>query len=778
MKKNNNLEKFTGEIDVYRKDGAAKIFLGGLVKFLKTMLAVLICAGVIVGTAAVVYLVKLANEPLDIDLDAKSMNLTSFIYVQNTESGQFEPYQEIYDDENRVWIDFEKIPDAMKKAIVAIEDKRFNKHHGVDWLRTGGAVVGLLTGSDSYGGSTLTQQLIKNVTLDNDVSIARKLREIFRALKLEKKYSKDQILEAYLNIVNFGGNCQGIEAASQLYFGKSATDCSIAECAAIVGITQNPSKWNPLIYPSNNKIRREIIINELFDQGLITEEEFNTAMEESANMKFVGYSSQTVDDINYDDDDDDEYIQNWYIDAVFRQATKDIAAKYHISEDAAETKLYTEGLKIYSAMDLRAQEIMEEEALNIDKSENPDLEIGMTMVGFDGRVIATVGSSFPKSGALVFDRANMSVLQPGSSIKPIVVYPYALDKGIINYSSLLKDEPLKGWGDEPGPQNWYRYYKGSLTLFDAIEWSSNATAVQVMSMIGPKNAYDEAVNKLGFKNLTDIDAETLGGLSIGGLNGGVTVTEMANAITYIGNGGKVFDAYTYYYITDQSGNVIIDNRYQTGKQAYSEETASIMNRLLYNNVNSGWHTAAPNARVSGWEISGKTGTTDDYYDSWFVGASPYASLAVWTGFDKPDTIDGNGTDVSSVTFSKVMTRYLEDKEHKSFRLSDNVTSARYCTATGKLANDSMCASTAVGYYTWDNMPGTCSASDHAFVESETKPTEQPSTAPSTEPPTPPPTEPSSDPSTDPSTDPPTPPPTEPSTDPSEDSTEDTSPGET
>ncbi len=746
--KKNKLEKFTGEIDVYRAPSPARVFFHGFGGIVKTIITVLIIAVIIICIAAVSYFIKLSNEPTGIDLNARSMNLTSFIYVQDPETEEFYQYQELYDSENRVWIDFEDIPASFKDAIVSIEDKRFYQHHGVDWLRTSSAVISLITGKDDYGGSTLTQQLIKNITQDDEVSITRKLREIFRALNLEKEYSKDQILEAYLNIVNFGGNCQGIESAAQLYFGKSATECSIAESAAIVGITQNPSKWNPLIYPTNNKIRREIILQEMYDQGKITEAEYNQAMEESANMTFVGYSTQTVDEIDYDEEDDDaDEVQNWYIDAVFRQATEDIAEKYNISEDAAEEKLYTEGLKIYCAMDLETQDMMQEAALSINKSQDPDLETAMTMVAYDGRIIATVGSSFEKEGALVFDRANMSTLQPGSAIKPLVVYPYAIDKGIIHYSSLLKDEPLASWGDEPGPSNWYRYYKHYMTLFEAIDWSSNATVAQVMSMIGPENAYDQAVNLMGFSHLTDIDRETLSGLSIGGLNGGVTVTEMANALTYIGNGGKVYDTYTYYYITDQNDNIIIDNRNHTGRQAYSEETATIVNRLLYNNVTYGTQTAAPNAAVYGWEIAGKTGTTDDNRDSWFIGASPYATLAIWCGFDTPAAISSTGRSVASTTFSKVMGQYLSDKEHKSFELSDGVTTARYCTVTGKLADDTICTSTAIGYYTWDNMPGVCTEQDHALVGSQTtqtEPTTEPSsqetTAPQTEPTTEPPTQ--------------------------------------
>ena len=377
-----------------------------------------------------------------------------------------------------------------------------------------------------------SQQLIKNITDDNEVSINRKLREICKALKLEDEYTKDQILEAYLNVVNFGNNCQGVESAAQLYFDKSIKDCSIAECAAIAGITQNPSLWNPLVYPENNKERREIVINEMYDQGKITKSEYEQAMKESADMTFVGFQNTK------EDDDDDDYVQNWYIDQVFYDLKEDLALYYNISEEAASEKLYTEGLKIYCAMDEEMQNYMEEAAQNIDKTYDSELQIGSVLMGFDGRVIATVGSSKKKTQALEWDRATHSSLQPGSSIKPVIVYPYAIDNKLLYYSSLVKDEPVENWKDVngqlvSGPNNAYGSYYGDMLLPDAIEISSNATAVQTMNLIGgPSVAYEQAVTKMGFKKLSEEDSGNTGALSIGGMNGGVSVREMAAAQLY------------------------------------------------------------------------------------------------------------------------------------------------------------------------------------------------------------------------------------------------------
>ncbi len=675
-------------------------FLYSLWKLLLTVMLIGFTAFLIVGISVVVYIFGIASEPTGINLAARAMNQTSFIYVMNAETGEFEEYDTLYSSENRIWVDFHDIPEAMKEAMISIEDKRFYEHDGVDWTRTAGAVFSLATGSDNYGGSTITQQLIKNLTNDNDVSITRKIREIVRALKLEQEYTKDQILEGYLNVVNFGNNCQGCEAASELYFNKPISECSIAECAAIAGITQNPSKWNPLVYPENNKIRRETIINEMYDQGKITKEEFDQAMLESANMTFVGFQDK-------DDEEEDSYIQNWYIDQLVGDLMYDLASYYNIDKEAASDMLYTEGLKIYCAMDTEMQKYIEEVALNIDKSDNSELQTGMCLMGLDGRIIATVGGSEKKTGNLYFSRATDSSLQPGSSIKPVVVYPYAIETKKLYFSSFVKDAPIEKYkvvdGElVSGPNNWYSGYKGDMLLPDAIEISSNGTAAQVLDMIGAENAYNQAVTYQGFSHLSEDDKYNIGGLSIGGLNGGVTVTEMAAAYNYMGNGGLYYKPYTYYYVTDCDDNTILSPKEEIPKQAYSPETAYIMNRLLYYNVSNSVNTRAGTTRISGWEIIGKTGTTDEDKDSWFCGLSPYASLAIWTGFDKPERIRGTGLSVATDSFKKIMSKYLEDKEKKTFDRPESIIESYYSPGSGLLVESGN--SKYIGYYTEDNMP--------------------------------------------------------------------------
>ena len=699
-----DISKFTEQINVEQaSESSVKRVLKAIGRFFFTLFAVGAIAGFVVLISLSVYIIGIATEPTGIDLKAKSLNQTSFIYVKN-DSGKFKKYQSLYDTENRVWVDFKNIPDNMKNSVIAIEDKRFREHNGVDFTRTMGAILNLASGKSSFGGSTLTQQLIKNISDDNEVSLNRKIREIVKALKLETEYTKDEILEAYLNVVNFGNNCQGVEAAANLYFGKHIDKCTLAQCAAIAGITQNPSRFNPLVYPEENQKRRELVLSEMLDQKKITKEQYDEAMEESSKMKFVGYKKSNKTNVR-------SKVQNWYIDELQNDLTKDLAVYYNISEKAASDKLFTEGLKIYCAMDVKMQKYLEDAAMNIDTTYDSGLQCAATMVDMHGAIIATTGSSQEKTSNLLFDRATDSVLQPGSSIKPVVVYPYAIERGKLYYSSVVPDKPLEKYkvGADgtliAGPNNWYSGYKGNMLLPDAIEWSANATAAQVMDMISPQAAYNQVLTLQGFEHLSEDDKVNTGGLSIGGLNGGVTVREMAGTFTYMGNGGKYYKPYTYYYVTDSEDNIIIDNRDMIPKESYSPETAYIMNRLLHYNMTYCAHTNAAYARVDGWDIIGKTGTTDEDKDSWYCGLSPYCSMAVWTGFDIPQTISMYGQQTATKLFQQVMSHYLEGKKHKEYSMPGSIIKANFSPSNGMVYNvGSAVDDRYLGYYTEDNMP--------------------------------------------------------------------------
>ena len=710
---------------------------GGVLKrIFLTLFFVCMITGIIVSISVASFIYSMKDESIDYDLNKLKLNYTSFIYVNGEGDDPNNPveYQALYSGENRVWVDFAEIPEDMKNAIICIEDKRFREHHGVDWIRTAGAVLNLFTGdSNMYGGSTITQQLIKNLTGDSDVSLTRKVTEIFRALNLEKKYSKDVILAAYLNVVNFGSGCNGVQSAANLYFGKDIQDCDLAECAAIAGITQNPYKYNPLLHPEANKTRQQTVLTEMHDQGVITDREYQEAMEESEHMTFVGYTDSS------DDNDTTVPIWNWYTDTLFEDVKNDLMELYNISSDQAVDMIYHDGLKIYSAQDTEYQEIAERilsDPTVLDPL-NSGAELGYFAMDYSGRVLAVVGNIGEKKGNRVGNNATMAVRQPGSSIKPLVDYTPALEAGLINYSTLLLDEPIEGYFDDgrAGPNNYTPGFEGEVTTRYALIKSLNPPAVRLLQAITPQAAATFLVDRLGFNPIAPSDQVL--SMGIGG-SMGVTVREMTAGFQVFGNGGRYYEPYTYYYVEDSDGNVILDNRDKIGREAISSENATIMRKLL-EEVIGPYPATGLAADVSGWQIYGKTGTTNSMMDLWFVGGSPYAVAGIWTGYPNYDHAMNDSDNKHKILWSQIMTEYLSTKETKSFEDDSNVISATYCEETGLLALPGVCTETRTGWYTRDNMPNYCdgshvssSSSAAESASSETSSTSESSTEASSE----------------------------------------------
>lgn len=695
-----DLNKYVGAPDTSRA-GSASIAVRIAARGVGSIVAVLAVAGVIVLFFLISFVMSFRNESIKMDLNNLKLNYTSFIYVNN-ESDQPVEYQRLYSSENRIWVDYDKIPQNMKNAMVAIEDKRFMEHNGVDWRRTAGAVTTLFTKGGSYGGSTITQQLVKNITGDNEVSLTRKVKEIFRAVNLDSRYSKEQILEAYLNVVNYGSGCQGVQAAANLYFDKEISQATLAECASIAAITQNPYKYNPLNFPQNNKIRQQIVLKEMLDQQMISQDEYNTAMEESNHMVFVGNKNENV--VN------DSPVWNWYVDAMFEDIVEDLQATQGISKEKAVYMMYHGGLKIYSAMDPKAQRVAEEVVSGNGMPSDKKIQLGYYMMDYNGRVLATIGRRGEKTGNRLLSYATDSQRQPGSSIKPIASYGPAIDMGVINYSTILPDEPVDNYfgPGKPGPNNWYRKFYGSITVQRALEISSNAAAARLVKKITPSVSYRFLTEQLGFTHLNPkTDSVQISAMAIGGMNGGVTVKEMTAAYQMFGNGGQYFKPFTYYYVEDHDGNVILDNRQNAGTQVIKSSTATIMNRVL-RTVVYGSEGTGGGAAVSGWEVFGKTGTTDEDKDSWFVGGTAQCVAGIWTGYETPKSLSHNQkenyTRYATKIWKSIMTQYLDGKKKVSFPTDSNVVSATFRTDNGKLSGANVGVATKTGWYERGNMP--------------------------------------------------------------------------
>ena len=545
----------------------------------------------------------------------------------------------------------------MEKALVAIEDKRFYDHKGVDWYRTLGAFVEMFARMEtSYGGSTITQQLIKNLTGEDEVTIQRKLTEIFGALELEKKYDKQEIMEWYLNAVYFGEGCWGVQTAAQTYFGKNVSDLSMAECAAIVGITNLPTYYDPFYNEENNKTRQETILREMYDQGYITHSQYEQAVaEELVFMRSPG----------------EEYTQeimSYYTEMVIDDVTNDLMKLKGISRDTARTLLYNGGYQIFCCLDTGVQAAVDAVYTNLDNipyaggSQQFQSAI-VVMNPYDGRILAISGGVGEKTINFGLNRATGTYRSPGSSIKPIASYGPAVDLGLITPDTLVLDEPgLSLRGTSWFPANDSNQYFGVVSIYSALQYSLNTVAAQIVDKLpmGPQTSYDYLTTRLGVTSLVPADCD-YAPMALGQLTNGITVREMAQAYCAFVNDGIFTYGRSYSMVTDSEGNVVIDNSPNT-IQAFKPNTAYTMTYMMQNGVENGTGSEAALWSVP---VAGKTGTSGDYKDRWFVGCTPYYVAAVWTGFDIPEVIHISGNPASRL-WRKVMAPIHEGLSYTPF----------------------------------------------------------------------------------------------------------------
>ncbi len=703
-------------------------YMGKIVTYALNIILTVLLIGIITGSAMacalVVYIKNYVDPVYDIDNLKTDSNLTTFIYYENKNEDGSKSWVEweeerIHGTENRMWVSYDEMPEDLINAFVSIEDKRFFTHKGIDMRRTIGAVLEFVSGNDSYGGSTITQQLIKNVTGDDDVTIQRKIQEILRALNLENKRSKEEILEMYLNTIYLSKGCYGVSAAAYEYFGKEVSDLTLVECAALASIPQNPSKFDPINHPDKNNERRDIVLNEMYDNTDIektyTIEEIRAAKEQELTL-VRGKEDQTV-----------STVHSWFVDTLIFDVIEDLQKTYNYDEQTAKNLLYSGGLQIYTTIDRNLQAKVD--AFYADDNNFPShgtgvqVESAMTIIDQKtGNIVAIIGGRGEKK-PLGFNRATMAKRQPGSSIKPLSAYSIALEKGLINYSTVLDDTPFRTESDGyTWPNNYNKVYEGLVTVSNAVRNSKNTIAVKIVDMLGTKTSYDFLVNKFRLSTLVDADID-YAPLALGGFTDGVTNRDMATAYAAIANNGVYNDSKTYLKVLDSTGNVILDNTYSTTEVILSEDTCAVMTKLMQEVVTSGSGTANTLRRKI--DVAGKTGTTTNNNDLYFCGYTPYYTAACWVGYDNPKSLWGftsGQRSVSAATYvwDKVMTLAHEEilaaGNLKKFSddLTKNLTTRSYCLDSGLLVGD--CCSqdlrgnrTATGYYTKSNMPTkTCS----------------------------------------------------------------------
>lgn len=735
---------------------SGKVILRILSYVLNVLITLLLIGGttaIIVGSVFALYMKNYVDPTFDLSmLKASTGDTTTRIYYMDyaTDDDRLAGRgtaveiedQRLYGSENSLWADYTEIPATLIDAFVSYEDHRFWDHNGVDWWSTTGAVINMVfpLRDREYGASTITQQLIKNATGDNQVKITRKVQEIMRALYLESTMSKEDIITSYLNVVYFGNNCYGVKSAAKTYFDKDLSQLSVAECASLAAIVKNPTHNDPAYHAEKNAEQRSHVLFTMHKFGKITDSQYDAALVEELHIALTERAGDINDDTQIEVDGK---INSWYTDALIDEVRDALMEKYDYSREIASNIIYGGGLQIYSVMDPEVQSVMEEIYYNDDKyfmksyaAVQP--ESAMVIVNpYNGDVLGLIGGRGVKTQNRAFNRATQAKRPPGSSIKPIAVYGPALNEGVITWSSIFDDVPLQfndiskdrsedhtpewdGW-----PNNLPDYYFGLTTVADGLTRSSNTISLGILSKLGVDVSYDYLKNKLHIDSVVDSYTNAAGQkftdialspLGLGQLTNGLSVLEITSAYTIFTNKGMYYEPRMYTKVTDSEGNVILEDDQQSSVVYNNEWAATIMTRMMQNVVNFG--TAMDVSLRYSVDVAGKTGTSNADFDRWFVGFTPYYVGGVWVGYDTNLNLSDFPGNPASNIWDKVMLKlhekYINEAasggaELKHFEDAPGVIQASFCKDSGKLTTDA-CAldprgsRVGYGYFTEDTAP--------------------------------------------------------------------------
>lgn len=698
---------------------------------LRITLVVVLIAIFVVGGAVIGLITACISttEPVT-DIQLETASLTSFIYYPDGEpvtyindEGQEEPIAlKGTGNVNRVLVTIDQVPDYLPKAFVAIEDERFYTHPGVDVKRSLSAIVAyMLPGFGTYGGSTITQQLIKNATGDDEQSVLRKISEMWRAYLLEKDYSKEEILEKYMNIIYMGRDCYGVQAASRAYFGKNVGDLNLAECAYLAGITNNPGKYAPhtTVGRQNGYKRQIIILDKMLELGMITKQEYIDAIQTKLefNEEYEAGSSYA--------------LYSYFVDAVIKDV-RDAFMERGYSRTEANQMIYGGGIRIYTTQDRAIQAIVDKEFNNdanfpvnyqytavTDKAQASFVLIDQ----YTGQVKAMYGGYGPKTTNLAYNYATDAHRQPGSSIKPILVYAPLIDQHIITAASTIEDEESflnPDTPDKPWPRNSYKSFKGTISIRQALAISCNVAAVKLYK--------DNIPMCLQYLKRSGIDrtGETQISVALGGLTNGVCAMEMCAAYVPFSNGTGIYhQPITFTKVLDSDGNVLIDNISQSHVVYDDAQTASIMTSLLTSVMDANYSGTARKAiffNRDGVQVptAGKTGTTTNSYDYWFVGYTGYYTAAVWYGYPSQKSMQAEEKGAAYLLWKVIMEQIHEDLPIKELSTGTAGKSVLICAESRKLATP-LCAQDETGSKTIyeifsDGSQPTSYCTDHVHVK--------------------------------------------------------------
>ncbi len=736
---------------VLKNIGHALTIVGTTFSAMILVIVVMMC---IVVTVLTVYVLDFADNSYDANLRDVEMKYTSFVYAYDAEGNEVE-IKRLAADENRIWVNYEDMAPCLIDAVVAVEDKRFYEHKGVDWKRTVyalGADVLDLSGA-GQGGSTITQQLIKNITGDDETTWERKLREIFRALSLEEKYTKIDIIESYLNRIWFGGMIYGVGSASAYYFDKTPAELTVAESAILAGMIRSPGSYNPYANLEVCKERQVYALKSMYEQGLIDTKTYEDARYNVVKVHFAkavygddfGYiDERTLSDEGEDDtileeeiladleyeaykwNGDYEVSQNWYVDAGIEQVINDYADDKGISYTSAKNEIYNGGYKIYLNMDMAIQEELERKYRDpytvvsfYDKTMEKEnlIQSSFVIMDYSGTVIALVGGLGEKEGDGTFNRATQATRAPGSTMKPISVYSTAVENNLITYSTMIPNSGIEVPDiDYPWPKN-YGEKLGDNVLYPvwyAVRKSTNTVAVRVAQMLTPQVCYNQLTQNLGFSTLLESDI-AYSPIALGGLTQGVHLVELAASYQIFGNGGYYYEPMLYSKVVDSRDRVILEQDFY-GTQAISSDTAWITNRMMKTVITDPYGSGI-NAQLENVEVVGKTGTSNDDCNLLFVGLTPDYVGALWIGRDNNKELlsqSASGWMTLAKIWKNIMVDVQDTSQVLNFTPDTSVLERNYCSQTGLLATNK-CKNTELGYYRESNVPDYCNGK-HAEIQ--------------------------------------------------------------
>lgn len=668
-----------------RKTKKKKILLGVVCALLLSVML-----GVVAG---VVYLLPYSKATMDLSLltlceDGDPARL--FAPDPSTPGDNGEPTYHFVAEglpvnvKKQIPITFSQAPKDLINAFISIEDKRFFEHQGIDLVRTGHAALDYLTqkGSASFGGSTITQQLVKNLTGHTDRTLDRKLTEIFTALDLERRVDKETILEVYLNVINLGSGCLGVGAAAEDYFGKTVNELTLCECAAIAAITNNPTTYNPRTHPEENRRRREVILGEMLDQGYISEAQYKQASADGLTLRAA--------------DEAPPPMTSWYTEMVMADVLYDLQNRLGYSYEAATMLLSHGGVVIETTMDETLQRILtdyyETEANFPAGTHGRPQSSAIIIDPSTGEILAVAGAVGKKEAYYLQNYATATKRPAGSAIKPLSVYAPALQRKLITWGTVFEDAPTDEKNGRPWPKNADGLYRGRVTVRDSIAHSLNTVAVDILKTVGVETSFDFLHDTLHMTSLTPADKSnahdlTLSSLALGQQSGGVTVRELTAAYTIFID-GEYRAPVSYRRVIDREGKVLLENR-PVGERVLSWDEACVMTKLLEAVTTDGTARGMSLKELSGIAVAGKTGTTQNNCDRWFVGYTPRLLCGVWMGYDYPTPLDGIDGNPCVTIFDEVISAceavYQRKAPQRAFDTSPRVIPAKICPLSGEIA---------------------------------------------------------------------------------------------